>query len=62
MHECDMWKLETNNQTLSPRVPLLKSQQKKRNIQGNTKTLLGSDCEVEKVMRFLKDIEIFEEI
>ena len=27
-----------------------------------TMTLLGKDCEVEKMMRFLRDIGIFEEI
>ena len=26
------------------------------------KILLGKDCQVEKVMRFFKDVEIFEEI
>ena len=40
----------------------MEEQQKKYNIQGNVKMLLGRDCEVEKVRRFLKDIEIFEEI
>ena len=40
----------------------MEREQKKYNIQGNIKTLLGRDCDVEMVMRFLKDIEIFEEI
>ena len=40
----------------------MEGQQKNYNIQGNIKILLGRDCDVEKVMRFLKVIEIFEEI
>ena len=32
------------------------------NIQSNIKMLLGRDCEVEKVMRFLKDVGEFDEI
>ena len=47
-----MLKPETDNQTA----------QKNYNIQSNIKTLLGRDCEMEKVMRFFNDIEIFEEI
>ena len=35
---------------------------KKHNIQGDIRTLLGKDCEVEKIMRFLKGIGMFEEI
>ena len=35
---------------------------KKYNIQGDVRTLLGKDCEVEKMMRFLREIGIFEEI
>ena len=35
---------------------------KKIDIQGNRKPLLGKDCELEKIMRFTKEIEIFEEI
>ena len=31
-------------------------------IQGNLKTLLRGDCEVEKVMRFLRDIDMFKEM
>ena len=37
-------------------------QQKKYNIQGDIKALLERDFEVEKIMRFLKEIEMFEEI
>ena len=35
---------------------------KKHNLQGDIRTLLGKDCEVEKAMRIHKDIGIFEEI
>ena len=35
---------------------------KKYNIQGDIGTLLGKDCKVEKVMRFLMEIGMFEEI
>ena len=35
---------------------------KKYNIQGDIKTLLGKSCEVEKMMRFLIEAEMFEEI
>ena len=35
---------------------------KKYNILSDLKTLLGRDCEVEKIMRFLKDIEMFQQI
>ena len=32
------------------------------NIQGDIRTLLEKDCEVEKMMRFLREIGMFEEI
>ena len=54
-------KTDTNDQTLPLGVPPMVGQQKK-NIQGNLNTLLGRDCVMEKVMRFLNDKEIFEEI
>ena len=34
---------------------------KKNNIQGDIRTLLGKSCEVEKMMWFLKETEMFEE-
>ena len=34
----------------------------KYNIQGDIRTLLGKDCEVEQMMKFLKEIGKFEEI
>ena len=41
----------------------MKIQTSERNIISRvTRTLLGKDCEVEKVMRFLGEIGMFEEI
>ena len=37
-------------------------QQKEYIIQDNIKTLLRGNCEMEKVMSFFKDIDIFEEV
>ena len=37
-------------------------QKKKQNIQGDIRTLLGKDCEMEKIMRFLREIRMFEKI
>ena len=54
-----MWKPETDNQTMPPRVPPIEGQQKKILCPERYKTLLGKDCEVEKIMRFLKEINIF---
>ena len=34
----------------------------KYNIQSNIKTILGKDCEVKKIIKFLKKREIFKEI
>ena len=39
-----------------------KNSRKKHNIQSDIRTLLGKDCEVEKIMRFLNGIGMFEEI
>ena len=50
-----MWKPELNNKTLHTRLPPMEGQQKK--IQ-----LLGKDCEVEKMMRFLREIEMLEKL
>ena len=49
-----MWKPDTNNQTMPPGVP-----KKNYSIQSNIKE---KDCEVEKVMEFLKKVGVFEEI
>ena len=57
-----MWKPETNNKTLPTRLSQWRDNRKKYNIQGDIRTLLGKDSEVEKIMRFLKRIRMFEEI
>ena len=56
-----MWKPEPTNKTLLTRLPPMDSR-KKHNIQGDIEALLGKDYEVEKMMRFLKEIRTFEEI
>ena len=56
-----MWKPDSDNQTL-PRGVICRDSKKKNNIQGDIKILQGRGCEVEKVVRFLRDLEIFEEI
>ena len=56
-----MLKSEPNNKTLLTRLLPIEGQQK-HNIQGDLRTLLGKDCEVEKMMRFLRDIGMFKEI
>ena len=43
-------------------VPAIEGQQKKVNIPNNIKELLGKNCEVGKLMKFLKDIRFFEDI
>ena len=40
----------------------MKRQQKIYNIHSDIEILLGRDCEVEKVMKLLREIEILEEI
>ena len=51
-----MLKPDTNNQTLASGVPTMEGHQKKKyNIQGDIRMLLGRDCDIEKVMRNLKD-------
>ena len=57
-----MQRLDTNNKTLPTRLPLWKDSRRKYNIQGDLRALLGKSCEVEKMMRFLKETELFEEI
>ena len=62
MHKCSMWKLETNNKAFASLSTSMEEDQKKNNIQSDIIILLGRDCEVKKVMRFLKDVEVLEEI
>ena len=57
-----MQKPEINNQILPTGMSPVEGQQTKCNIRGDMKALLGKDCEVEKIMRFLKEIEMYEEI
>ena len=40
----------------------MEGNKKKHNIQGDIKTQLGQDFEVVKIMRFLRQIGMFEEI
>ena len=51
---------EINNKTFPVRLPQWRARRK--SIQGGIRTLLGKDYEVEKMMRFLRDIGMFEEI
>ena len=62
MHKCGMWEPETNNRKLPPGVPQWKKIRKKHKIQWVIKNITGKSCEVVKIMRFLKEIKIFEEI
>ena len=57
MQKCSMSKPQPNNKTLSTRLSIMEGS----NIQGVIRTLLGKDYEVEKMMRFLREIGIFEE-
>ena len=61
MRKCIMWKPEPIKYFLQD-YPKWKDSRKKYNIQGDIRSLLGKDCEVEKMMRFLKETEMFEEI
>ena len=42
--------------------PQWRNSRTKHNVQGDIKALLGKDCEVEQMMKFLKEIGKFEEI
>ena len=57
-----MWKQETNNKKLPTRLSPMEGNRKKHTIQGDIKALLRKDCEVEKMIRFLIEIGIFEVI
>ena len=50
------------NCSLSTRLAQWMDRRKKYNIQGDIRTLLGKNFEVEKIMRFPKETEMFEEI
>ena len=53
---------EKEDQTLPLGAPTMEKQQKRINAQGDIKTLLRRDCEEQKVMRFFREMEIFQEI
>ena len=58
-----MWKPETNNKISYKIAPNgWTTKRKKNNIHGDIRTLLGKDFEVEKMMRFLREIKMFKEI
>ena len=57
-----MWKSDADNLTLSQGMPPMRGKQKKYNIRSDIKALLVKDCEVEKIIMFLKDLYLFEEI
>ena len=63
MQKCSMWKPEPNNKTLPTRLPPNREAAERNTISRMTSwTLLGSDCDVEKIIRFLKEVGEFEEI
>ena len=51
-----MWKPETDNKIR----PM--EEQKNYNIQGNIRTSLRRDYKVKKIMKFLQEVKIFEQI
>ena len=57
-----MWKSKSNNKTLPTRLPSMEGHRAKYNIRGDIRALLGEDCELEQMMKFLKEIGKFEEI
>ena len=62
MEKSSMRKPDTYNQTLLSGVPPMEGHHKKYNIKSDMKVLQGQDCEVEKIMMFLKEIGVFKEI
>ena len=62
MWKYSMWKPETNYKTLPTRLSSMEGCRKKYNIQGDIRTLLGEGCELEKIMKFLREIGIFKKI
>ena len=51
---------QTNNKTLPTRLLQWRDGRKRDNIQGDIRTLIGKDCEVE--MMFFREMEMFGEI
>ena len=62
LQKCSMRKPNTNNKTLPTRLPQWRDSRKKYNIQGYIEAPLGKNFELEKMMRFLKETEMFEEM
>ena len=62
MEKCSIWKPKPNNKTLYTRLPPMEGTAERNNIQGDIRILLGKECEEEKMMRFLREIGMFEEI
>ena len=61
MRKCSMWKPEPNNKTLPTKLPQWRDSRKKYNILGDIRTLQGKNCVSEKMLRLLKETEMFEE-
>ena len=61
MQKYSMWKPEIDKK-MSTKLHQWRDSKKKHNIQGDIETLLGKDCELEKIMRFFKGIGMFVEI
>ena len=57
-----MWGPETNNKKLPTRLPQWKDSRRKYNIQGDLRALLGKSREMEKMMKFFKETEMFKDI
>ena len=62
MPKCGMYKSDTKNQTLPHGMPQWRDKRKKYNVLSDVRILLGRDCEVEKVMRYFKNIRMFKKI
>ena len=58
-----MGKPETDSKALSAGLcPQWKEERRKHGMESDMKKILGILCEVAKIMRFLKEINIYEEI
>ena len=57
-----MWKLEPDNKALLTRLSPIEGQQKETLFQGDMRTLLGNECEVENMIRFLRELGLLEKI
>ena len=55
-----MRKPENDSETLSAGMPPM--ERRKHDVEGDIEKVLGKDCEVGKVMRFLKEIKMYEKI